>query len=204
MARVTKTRNRPSIKITPRAYDTSGLPERFFNPGELEMLLHLYEMADALTVVEFGVNTGRNVVAACRNIPSIKHYVGVDVTSDYVPAMKAQRNEVPDEPGCLARRLPEFQLIVTPRGTFDLSADDLPCEVEVVFIDADHSRAGVLNDRALAKSILRDGGLIIYHDDNCLDAVEVTETLNELCEAGAEIKHIDGTWLSFEVHHAGS
>ena len=190
-------RNRPSMKIAPRKYDTAGLPTRYFNRGELDALLYLYESVSPSVVVEFGVNTGRNVVAALRNIPSIKKYVGVDVPPSYVTQMAVQRNEIPEQPGHLAAHDPRFELIIKPRGTFDLKADDLP-ECDVVFIDADHSRDGVLNDRALALKIVRPGGKIIYHDDNGLPAVQVTQTLNELCSTGAVITHIHNTWLSYE------
>lgn len=191
------TRNRESIRLRPREYDTAGLPTRYFNPGELERLLHLYESVNPEVVIEFGVNTGRNAVAALRNIASIRRYVGVDVTPDYRTHLQVQRKEIPARPGELALGLPQFELIVRPRGTFELTAEDLP-QCDAVFIDADHSRVGVLNDRALALQVVRKGGVIIYHDDNCLPVVEVTQTLNELGAQGAVIQHVADTWLAFE------
>jgi len=173
------------------------LPTRFFNPGELEALLHLYESVDARVVVEFGVNTGRNPAAALRNIPRLERYVGVDVPRGYMPKMAVQRGEIPDAPGVLAQDDPRFELILRDRGTFDLRPSDLP-RACAVFIDADHSRAGVENDTRLARAIVRDGGIIVWHDDNCLPVVEVTQTLNDFCAAGAQINHVAGTWLAFE------
>jgi predicted O-methyltransferase YrrM len=191
------TRNRASITINPRTYETDGLPTRYFNPGELDRLLHLYESVSPRVIIEFGVNTGRNVVAALRNIPTIERYVGIDVTPDYVTQMECQRREIPAIPGELALGDERFELIVRPTGSFELTADDLP-ECDAVFIDADHSRDGVLNDYTLAKTLVRPGGIIIFHDDNCLAAVQVTETLNEMCKAGKAITHVEGTWLAFE------
>ena len=188
-------RNRPSVTLSPREYDTAGLPARFFNPGELEALLHLYE--GARTIIEFGCHEGRNAAAALRNLPTLERYVGVDVPASYVTKMAVQRKEIPAQPGRLAAHDPRFELIVRPRGTFDLVADDLPA-ADAVFIDADHSREGVENDTALARLIVRPGGIIIWHDDNCLPVVEVTQTLNDYCDAGAKIQHVDGTWLAFE------
>lgn len=188
-------RLRESITLSPRQYDTSDLPDRYFNPGELDVLLHLFEGAEV--IVEFGVNAGRNPAAALRNIPTLRRYVGVDVTCDYRTTLSVQRREVPQDPGVLARDDPRFELIVRPRGTFDLSSDDLP-RADAVFIDADHSRVGVENDYALAKSIINPGGVIIFHDDNCRRDVEVTQTLNDFVEAGADIKHVSGTWIAFE------
>lgn len=191
-------RKRASVTVSPRKYDIAGLPTRFFNPGELEVLLHLYESVSPQVIVEFGVNTGRNAVAALRNIDGLAEYVGVDVESGYRTKMPVQRGEVPAAPGELALADDRFRLILRPNGTFDLQADDLPL-ADVVFIDADHSRAGVENDYRLARKIITPGGMIVFHDDNGLPVVEVTQTLNDLCAQGAKIVHVAGTWLSYEV-----
>ena len=191
-------RNRPSIQVFPRTYDLLGLPSRYFNKGELERLLALYEMVPEIdSVIEFGVNSGRTPLAALRNIGSIKNYYGVDIPPGVATTMDWQKREIPAKAGELVLHDPRFHLILRPRGSFDLTEVDLR-PVDAAFIDADHSRLGVLNDYALAKKIVRPGGLIIFHDDNCLPAVEVTQTLNELCENGAEILHVADTWLSFE------
>lgn len=190
-------RNRPSVSLIPRQYDTQGLPKRFFKAGELDAWLHLVESVRPQIVIEFGVHEGRNAAAAFRNIASIWRYVGVDVMPGYRSRMRVQRLEVPAFPGRLVREDTRFELIVRPHGTLDLVADDLPM-ADVVFIDADHSRVCVEHDYGLARQVIRPGGMIIFHDDNCLQAVEVTQTLNDLCAAGREIVHVEGTWLSFE------
>lgn len=190
-------RNRPSVSLSPREYDARGLPTRFFNPGELDALLHLFESVKPRTIIEFGVHEGRNAAAALRNVAGLERYVGVDVPPSYVTKMAVQRKEIPAQPGRLAENDPRFELILRPRGTFDLSLDDLPA-ADAVFIDADHSREGVENDTRLALSVVRPGGIIIWHDDNCLPVVEVTQTLNDYCDAGARIAHVAGTWLAFE------
>lgn len=192
-------RNRKSVSLNSRKYNLRNIPARYFNRGELEYLLTLIESVNAETVIEFGVNNGRTPLAVFKNVTTIKHYVGIDVESDYKTQMPVQRNEVPSIPGELALHDPRFQLIIKPRGSFDLTPADLPM-ADVAFIDADHSRRGVENDTTLARAVVRPGGLIIWHDDNCLPAVEVTQTLNDFVDAGADIKHIAKTWLSFEVN----
>lgn len=162
------------------------------------MLLDLFESVRPLVIVEFGVNTGRNALAAIRNVRTLERYIGVDVPPGYVPKMLVQRREVPSIPGELARHDSRFELILKPRGTFDLAPGAFPPGVDAVFIDADHSREGVMNDTELARAIVRPGGIIIWHDDNGSPTVEVTATLNDLCAQGAKIEHVAGTWLSFE------
>jgi predicted O-methyltransferase YrrM len=169
----------------------------------LDALLHLYESVAPSVIIEFGVNTGRNAIAALRNIAGLERYVGIDVTSDYQATLPVQRREVPQRPGELALHDSRFQLVVRPRGSFELTADDLPA-ADAIFIDADHSRSGVENDYALARAVIRPGGVIVFHDDNGLPAVEVTQTLNDFCAAGRGIVHVEGTWLAFERIEGGA
>lgn len=196
---MTTPRNRPSVRLPAPAkpYDVAGLPTRYFNPGELETLLYLFESVAPKVIVEIGVNNGRNPAAALRNFPDLVQYVGVDVPPGYAFKMAVQKNEVPQVPGQLALHDPRFKLLLRRRGSFDLSASELP-SADAVFIDGDHSREAVLNDYSLARSIVRRGGIIIFHDDNGSDRVEVTPTLNALCDEGAPIQHVADTWLSFE------
>lgn len=192
-------RLRPSETILPRQYDVAGLPSEYFNPGELAVLLHLFESVSPRVVIEFGVNAGRTPAAVLRNLATVGRYVGVDVLPGYKTVMPVQRNEVPKRPGILVEDNPRFELVLRARGSFDLAAADLP-PADAIFIDADHSREGVMNDYGLARALVRPGGIIVFHDDNCRREVQVTETLNELCSAGAQIVHVKDTWISYERH----
>jgi predicted O-methyltransferase YrrM len=188
---------RSTVTINAPKADLSGLPSRYVHPGELDILIHLIRGIDARTVVEFGCNNGRTAAAVLRNVTGIERYVGVDVPPGYNFACKVQAKEIPPVPGELAIGDERFELLLRDRGTFDLDADDLPA-CDVVFVDADHSRAAVLNDRELAKAIVRPGGMIVYHDDNGLEVVDVSKALDDLAAGGANIVHIAGTWLAFE------
>lgn len=149
------------------------------------------------TMIEFGCNEGRAAATILLNVPSIREYVGIDVLPGYVTQMECQRKEVPDEPGKWAAHDPRFRLVLHPRGSFDIGRGWLP-RCQAVFVDADHSMAGVKNDTALALEALEPGGILIWHDDNGLPAVQVSETLDELHAGGAPIVHVENTWLAFE------
>lgn len=185
------------ISLSPQKADTEGL-HPYLNPGELDAIIHLVASVAPRTVIEFGCHAGTTAVAILRNVSSIEHYVGIEVGPGYVPMLPAQRGEAPPIPGKWALADARFFLVTRPRGSFDLTARDLP-KCNAVFIDADHSRAGVLNDYALAKALTQAGGIIIFHDDNRLPVVQVSETLDELADAGAVIVHVDGTWLAYEL-----
>lgn len=172
-------------------------PPRYFNRHELDVLVALVASVSPQVVIEFGCNEGRAAATILRNVQGIVDYVGIDVLPGYVTNQRCQRKEVPAEPGKFAKADPRFRLIVRPRGAFDLWPGDLPA-ADAIFIDADHSREGVLNDTALAAAVIRPGGILIWHDDNGLPVVQVTQTLDQLYAAGALIAHVEGTWLAFQ------
>lgn len=149
------------------------------------------------SVIEFGANSGRTAKAILRNVPGIERYVGIDVPAGYVTEKQVQRREVPERPGEFALDDPRFRLLIARAGSHDLAPEDLPA-ADAVFIDGDHSARGVRRDYALARSKVRPGGIIIFHDDNGRDTVDVSRVLDELAESGAVILHVAGTWLAFE------
>lgn len=187
---------RPSVRVAGPPLDMPGFDKRYFNPGELERLITLVRGVSPRVMVEFGCNEGRAARAILRNVPTITQYVGIDVLPGYVARMPCQRNETPKRPGHLVAGDRRFRLILPPRGSFDLSPSDLPA-ADAVFIDADHSREGVLQDWSLARAILRPGGICVFHDDNRRAVVQVSETLDEIHAGGQEICHVEGTWLAY-------
>jgi predicted O-methyltransferase YrrM len=188
---------RSSVTISAPRADLSGLPTRYVHEGELDVLIHLAKSVDARCIAEFGCNNGRTAAAILRNVPTVERYVGVDVPSGYSFACKVQARETPAIPGELALDDPRFELKLRQRGTFDLSASDLP-SCDLVFVDGDHSEAAVRHDRDLALRVVRSGGLIVYHDDNGLRTVDVSRVLDVLADGGADIRHVAGTWFAVE------
>jgi spermidine synthase len=171
---------------------------RFLNPGELEVLVALIAGAGARRVVEFGANDGRTAKAVLDNVATIERYTGVDVPAHHVPTLAWQRREVPKVAGALAAADPRFELIVRPRGSFDLTAADFSGRtVDAVFVDGDHGWRGVLNDTLLAGNIVRQGGLIIWHDYHDRGQVDVREVLETMLRHGAPIRCVARTWIAF-------
>jgi predicted O-methyltransferase YrrM len=179
-----------------RPIDWTGLPTRFLNPGELEALIALVRSVQPRAILELGVNVGRTAKAILANVPGIERYVGVDVEPGYVPSKAVQANERAPNPGDMVAGDARFRLILKPRGSLDLKPEDIG-PVDVVFVDGDHGRAAVTHDSALASSIVRPGGIIVWHDYHQLGTVDVREVLDELASAGAPIFHVEKTWLAY-------
>lgn len=172
--------------------------KRYMNPGELEVLVALIASVRPKAVAEFGVNEGRTARAILDNVPGIEAYEGWDVLPGYKFTCEVQANEVPAKPGWLAADDPRFRLHLSSGGTRDLVGTTLAPLFDAIFIDGDHSRAAVENDTALARAMVRPGGMIIWHDYHDRGNVDVRDVLDEMHAAGDEIYHVEGTWLAFQ------
>lgn len=182
-----------------RDVDWLGLPRRFMNEGEVEIIIALIANVRARSVIEFGVNEGRTAKLILANVPTVTFYQGIDVTpgGGYVPAKSVQHRELPQRPGHFAKDDPRFRLVLRRRGSLDLTAADL-MRCDVAFIDGDHGRVAVMHDTALARACVRPGGIIIWHDYNDGGTVDVREVLNDMARSGEDILHVEKTWLAFQ------
>jgi len=184
----------PPLDVQP--IDWTGLPTRFMPDQDLETLIALIRTVWPKRVIEFGVNVGRTAKAIMAHVPGIEHYTGIDVPLSYRPILRLQDDNAVPNPGEMVLADPRFELIVRPRGSLDLTPEDLaPCDV--AFIDGDHGRAAVEHDTMLARALVRPGGMIVWHDYND-EIVEVKPVLDEMREAGADIYRVENSWLAFE------
>ncbi len=186
----------PQVKIERTPIDWTSRSKRFLNPGELEVLITLVGSVTPRGVIEFGINTGRTAKAILDYVPSVIHYVGIDVPAGFVTEKLVQRGEVPQVPGEQVMHDPRVHLIVREGGSQSVQPEELP-DVDAAFIDGDHSRCGVENDTALALKCVRSGGLIIWHDYHDLGTVDVREVLNDKFKHGWDLRHVEGTWIVY-------
>jgi predicted O-methyltransferase YrrM len=170
----------------------SGPFSRYLNWQETAILVALVASVAPRVMIEFGCNLGITAKRVLDNVPSLERYIGVDVPADHKPTLDCQRAEIPLNPGCYAADDARFWLLMAQDS---LTADQLePCDA--TFIDGDHSEQGVWHDTELAFALTRKGGIIVWHDAGN-EAVEVTAVLEQLCDQGWPIKHIENSWLAF-------
>jgi predicted O-methyltransferase YrrM len=183
----------PVVQIDPKWCEWNSHTVRMYMlEGELEQLLALVNSIQPFSMIEFGVNVGLTAIAVLTNFPDIDRYVGVDVEFDHKLEIPAQQYEVPKNPGFFVKDNARFELIL--RNEDDSNITGL---FDVAFIDGDHGKHAVLKDYLLAKRLVREGGLIVFHDYTN-PTVEVTEVLDELHRQGTDLKHVEGTWLAYE------
>lgn len=178
------------------------------------VLLALCRSIRAQRVVEIGVQRGETARMLLANCPWIEHYIGIDVLPGTTPTMADQKSEVPGKgkAGECAKDDPRFELIQRKTGSAELAPADVLLwarspelaspdlgNVDLVFIDGDHSPGAVARDTILARAIVRPGGVIIWHDygaragaiSSIIDALNIYE--------GGHICLIEGTCCVFEI-----
>ena len=162
---------------------------------ETALVIGLVRSVNAKVMIEFGVQMGRTARAVLQNVPTMEKYIGIDVPPDHYPTLLHQRSEVPSNAGHYAKYDPRFELMVREGGSFNLGPHDLPT-CDAAFIDGDHSAGAVRHDSEVARTIVRYGGVIVWHDYGN-QSVEVTQVLDGLYADGWPIRAIAGTWLAF-------
>ena len=161
----------------------------------MDVIVALLKARWAESILEFGCRDGRTAKVLLHNVPTLHRYVGVDVPMEYEPALEHQRAEMVPMPGELAASDPRFSLVIHPRGSLDVKANDFE-QFDACFIDGDHSEDVVYRDSYRALTLVRNGGVIVWHD-YLNDGVNVTAALHRLAKEGWPINHVKDTWLAF-------
>lgn len=184
------------------AIDWTGIPDPvkglFLQEVEVRSLIHLLDGCES--VMEIGCQNGRTARVLLNSVLSLKRYIGVDIPPGSVTASSVQRGEVPLRAGEFALGDERFHLMVRPRGSFAIEPYEIidGGRLDAVFIDGDHSRNGVERDTALALSVLKPGGLVIWHDDHDRSDVDVSAVLDEFNRLQRwDIHRIEGTWIAY-------
>ncbi len=175
-------------------------PEPVFTGAQdIDVLLAFSQTFHPRTVVEIGIQRGTTAQAILARAPWISSYIGVDITPESLPTLAVQHDEVPARAGELVASDPRVTVRVSPQGSRDLGSDDLP-PADLIFIDGDHSEAGVLYDTELARRIVRPGGIICWHDYGNSLVPAVTQVIDGLNQVeGDHICLVEGTVVCFEI-----
>lgn len=196
-----------TIKVGPKPIDLSCIPPefrtRFFNPGELEILISILKQYGVKSMLEIGCQNGRTAKAILHNIPEIESYYGIDVPLGYVPECDVQKNETPANPGQLALDDERFTLLLNKKGSaapaLQIDITDSKIRViDAIFIDGDHSYTSVMNDHSNACRL--NPAIIIHHDYHDLGTVGVKEAIHYLdrnmkADSSYEFCYIQQTWF---------
>ena len=147
-------------------------------------------------VLEFGINEGRQAELMLRTSPWIRHYCGIDVYPDFIPAWSQQRGEIPGE-GKVGRFVKDdrLHLVLSNVGSYEGIQALTGSGYGLIYIDADHSYEGVARDTAIAYSVAAPGAAIVWHDYKW-DIPSVMRFLDEIADRDALV-HVGGTRIAF-------
>ena len=134
---------------------------RCFGPHQIEAeIVGLLTWASEIrprTVCEIGTAQGGTTFLLGQSLPTVEHLIGVDL---YV--RRRQRLKFFSRPG---QRLAFFDGSSYAPETIERFRAHLGGEkLDLLFIDGDHTFAGVARDFAAYRHFVRDGGIVVFHD----------------------------------------
>lgn len=163
---------------------------------ELQAILYYSQKADG-NIVEIGCHLGGTTThLGIYNFGKV--IIGLDYTGPELTMSEEQVHELPDEIGKYAKHLSNINLLDIKSKNFDYAVYE---NIKFIFIDADHSYAGVKTDTDKAFEYIQDqeSGIIMWHDyrPHITDPwLGVQKYLEEVASYGFPIKWIDGTNLA--------
>lgn len=153
----------PAQALSVPLSDTTDV-DRWTQPTEVQLLIWLAGKTRG-DILEVGCRSGRTTFELARSFPD-RTVWACDWTGAGQTMLPQQRHEVVDQPCHLARSLANVRVINQDSKTLDYSS--MP-EVQFVYIDCDHSLAGVSRDTRLALDHLESTGkfgIVVWHDVN--------------------------------------
>lgn len=176
-------------------YKVATVPRGFscITDGETNVLLTLIDHFKPKKFVEIGTFKGGTAERILADSPCIEEYIAVDCSDP--------NREVPlavEEVGFRAKGDPRYKLMISMEGSKNPEAEKL--EADMVFIDANHSYEWCMHDSLLAHRIVKDGGIVAWHDfDYCDGVTKAIVSLNNHGEDG--IIWVRETHVCFEIVH---
>lgn len=173
--------------IRPNAYSVSW--------EELLIISSLVKLLAPQTIFEFGTFDGRTTLHLALNAPNDALVYTLDKEQDTfdfgsdTPFFKELRVGE-----CFISSLllsDKIRMLTGDSLNYDFNG--FRKNVDLVFIDADHSYSSVMSDSKRAFEMVRPGGLVIWHDYLTID--DVTRAIVELSKT-KDLKSIRGTSLA--------
>lgn len=171
---------------------------------ELVTICRLVQEFKPRRLFEIGTFDGRTTINLAANSLSDARVYTLDLPREAIDSAVASihAHEVQyadkSESGLRYRNsdvAPKIEQLLGDSGTFDFA--EFYSGIDFVFVDGSHTYEYVINDSLHAIKMLREGGVIVWHDYSRWDGV--TRALNELRRLTAEfsrLQWIEGTTLA--------
>ena len=162
------------------------------------VILHLIRRYRPKAFLEIGTHRGHTTKILAEKFPEMQ-IVTVDPGNQIQEADRA-RNQVAEYPsqseiGECARTYPNVRILKQRIEEIDWSS----MRFDMVFVDGDHRYSAVLRDTAIAFGVLRNPGIIVWHDYN--NVRDVNLALDSI-SVNPEITSIPDTWIAYYSSHS--
>lgn len=177
---------------------TAGLSTQMM---DLRVIRNLCRHFNSKEVLEIGVRYGHTAKFILDQCPGIKSYIGIDVPIGFRTENPEQQREVPLQTGIIASGDERFNPITLKNGTSDIENGTfkLTSFFDLIFIDADHSFSGIQRDTKISEKLIKEGGVIIWHDYG--NEKGVTDFLNSWGKNDDELIFVEETICCFKRFH---
>lgn len=175
--------------------------------NEIEIISRIVAYLKPQAMFEVGTFDGRTTINMALNAPADAHVYTLDLPAEQINLTTyklATVGEYSDinyvlkaESGARYKQKTGSEKITQLFGdsaTFDYSP--YAQSMDLVFIDGSHVREYTKNDTEAAFSMIKAGGIILWHDYASVWP-DVTAVLDEYGAKGFDIKHIEGTTLAY-------
>jgi len=164
---------------------------------ELSTLCALARKLSARRIFEFGTLNGNTSYHLALNTPDDCEIFTVDIPIGEVPKLAQDVGDAPfrrREAAAYRWQGAEVARKIHPILSDSARLDPGPYKssMDMVFVDGSHSAAYIANDTALAMQVVREGGIIVWHD--YLVWNDVTTFLQKF-SADHRLSHVAGTSL---------
>ncbi len=180
------------ILALPRQYEGAGFYGRFKTSQKekeiSDLVQRVHELAPRV-VVEVGTAYGFTLFYWSQCSPQLEHLISLDLgTGDILFRRRMYPLFIANRPGCKYDMIPQNSQL--PQTREKLEALLQGRKIDFLFIDADHSYAGVKKDYELYSPLVRSGGLIGFHDIRPKNDQMVYGLWHELIAAGAQTTEV--------------
>ncbi len=162
LGEVTYSDDSPELRIAKEAMNRGAMQKLY----ELHKLIEFLKGRPLKTIVEIGTATGGTFYALCQAAPSDAHIISIDLPGGPFGGgydlNDVQVFKTYAKAGQTIYFMPEDSHTGdTKKGLLDRLKGK---KIDVLFIDGDHSYAGVKKDFELYEPLVAKGGIIIFHD----------------------------------------